>query len=130
MRTTLKKGIGRGAARQRQRARELLPPGALSPVTLYRQPPPPAAVVLAAQVGRFFAWLAIALAVVVVVRRRRRLLPLDCTRASPPLRPTLGPRPRQTQARLDARQTAAIALVIGYDHRAGRRATLPRARTR
>ncbi|MBA3347749.1 MAG: LCP family protein [Actinobacteria bacterium] len=40
MRTTTKRGIGRGAA-VNGNGRPVLPPGALSPVTLYRQPEPP-----------------------------------------------------------------------------------------
>ena len=40
MRTTLKRGIGRGAAADGN-GRPVLPPGALSPITIYRQPPPP-----------------------------------------------------------------------------------------
>ena len=37
MRTTLKRGIGRGAA-VNGNGRPVLPPGALSPITIYRQP--------------------------------------------------------------------------------------------
>jgi LCP family protein required for cell wall assembly len=40
MRTTLKRGIGRGATVEAN-GRPVLPPGALSPITLYRQPEPP-----------------------------------------------------------------------------------------
>jgi LCP family protein required for cell wall assembly len=40
MRTTLKRGMGRGAALNGD-VRAVLPPTAVSPVTLYRQPPPP-----------------------------------------------------------------------------------------
>jgi LCP family protein required for cell wall assembly len=40
VRTTLKRGIGRGAALNGD-GRAVLPPGALTPVTRYRQPPPP-----------------------------------------------------------------------------------------
>ena len=39
MRTTLKRGIGRGAA-VNGNGRVVLPPGALSPITIYRQPEP------------------------------------------------------------------------------------------
>ncbi len=41
MRTTTKRGLGRGAA-VNGNGRQVLPPGALSPITLYRQPPRPA----------------------------------------------------------------------------------------
>ena len=40
MRTTLKRGMGRGAA-VNGHARPVLPPGALSPISIYRQPEPP-----------------------------------------------------------------------------------------
>jgi LCP family protein required for cell wall assembly len=40
MRTTLKRGMGRGAAVNGD-GRAVLPPGALSPITIYRQPEPP-----------------------------------------------------------------------------------------
>src|SRR4029453_18216836 len=40
MRTTLKRGIGRGATVEAN-GRPVLPPGALSPITVYRQPEPP-----------------------------------------------------------------------------------------
>jgi LCP family protein required for cell wall assembly len=40
MRTTLKRGMGRGAALNGN-GRAVLPPAAVSPVRLYRQPPPP-----------------------------------------------------------------------------------------
>jgi LCP family protein required for cell wall assembly len=40
MRTTLKRGLGRGAVGNGN-GRPVLPPGALSPITVYRQPEPP-----------------------------------------------------------------------------------------
>ncbi len=40
MRTTLKRGMGRGAA-VNGNGRPVLPPGSLSPITIYRQPEPP-----------------------------------------------------------------------------------------
>jgi len=61
MKTTLKRGIGRGA---NGNGRAVLPPGSLSPVTLYRQPPPPKPG-FARLVGRFFLWLALAIVVLV-----------------------------------------------------------------
>jgi len=42
MRTTTKRGIGRGAALDGNgNGRAVLPPGTTSPITIYRQPPPP-----------------------------------------------------------------------------------------
>lgn len=117
MRTTLKRGIGRGAE-VNGNGRSILPPGALTPVTLYRQPPP-SQPGLAAQIGRFFAWLAVTVLMLVVglvggfylwaheSAAALQAHSLDAKRA---------------QARLDEvpdAKHAAITLVIGYDHRAG-----------
>ena len=93
----------------------VLPPGALTPVTLYRQPPPPRRGV-AARVGRFFAWAGAAFAVVVVGVVGGFYLWAHESVAL--LRPTSA-EGQQTQARLDPPKSAAIALVLGYDHRAG-----------
>jgi LCP family protein required for cell wall assembly len=114
MRTTLKKGIGRGAG-VNGNGHAVLPPGALTPVTLYRQPPPPRRGV-AARVGRFFAWSGATLVVVVVgVVGGFYLWAHESVAA---LRPTSA-EGQLTQARLDPPKSAAIALVVGYDHRAG-----------
>jgi LCP family protein required for cell wall assembly len=114
MRTTLKKGIGRGAGVDGN-GRSVLPPGALTPVTLYRQPPPPRRGV-AARVGRFFAWAGAVFAVVIVGVVGGFYLWAHESVAL--LRPTSA-EGQQTQARLDPPKSAAIALVLGYDHRAG-----------
>jgi LCP family protein required for cell wall assembly len=114
MRTTLKKGIGQSAG-VNGNGRSAFPPGALSPVTLYRQPPPPQRS-FAAQVGRFFAWLAITLLVVVCGLVGGFYLGIHESAAA--LRPHTA-EAKAAQARLDAPKGAAIAMVIGYDHRAG-----------
>jgi hypothetical protein len=62
MRTTLKRGIGRGAA-VNGNGRAVLPPTVLAPVTRYRQPGRPRRTVWA-RIGRAFLWL---LALVVLV---------------------------------------------------------------
>jgi len=114
MRTTLKKGIGQGAG-VNGNGRAAFPPGALSPVTLYRQPPPGQRS-LAAQVGRFFAWLAITLLVLVCGLVGGFYLWIHESAAA--LRPHTA-EAKAAQARLDDPKGAAIAMVIGYDHRAG-----------
>jgi LCP family protein required for cell wall assembly len=114
MRTTLKKGIGQGAA-VNGNGQAAFPPGALSPVSLYRQPPP-AQRSLAAQVGRFFAWLAITLLVLVCGLVGGFYLWIHESAAA--LRPHTA-EAKAAQARLDDPKGAAIAMVIGYDHRAG-----------
>jgi LCP family protein required for cell wall assembly len=117
MRTTLKRGIGRGAE-VNGNGRGVIPPGTLSPVTLYRQPPPPKPGFVKV-VGRFFLWLFVVLLMLVSglvggfylwaheSAAALRCQSLDCKR---------------TQQRLDVIKDVnqpAIALVIGYDHRAG-----------
>jgi len=113
MRTTLKRGIGRGAVNGNGHG--MLPPGALSPVTLYRQPPPPRRS-FAAQVGRFFLWLGVTAAVVVCGLVGGFYLWIHESAAA--LRPHTAAG-KAAEARLDPPKSAAIALVIGYDHRAG-----------
>jgi LCP family protein required for cell wall assembly len=114
MRTTLKRGIGRGAE-VNGNGRSVLPPGALTPVTLYRQPPP-AQRSLAAQIGRFFLWLT--LTVLVVACGLVGGFYLWIHESAFALRPQTE-QAKAAEARLDAPKSAAIALVIGYDHRAG-----------
>ena len=114
MRTTLKKGFGQSAG-VNGNGHAAFPPGALSPVTLYRQPPPPQRS-FAAQVGRFFAWLAITLLVVVCGLVGGFYLWIHESAAA--LRPHTA-QAKAAQARLDDPKGAAIAMVIGYDHRAG-----------
>ena len=117
MRTTLKRGIGRGAELNGN-GRSILPPGALSPVTLYRQPPPPRPG-LARQVGRFFGWLAVAVLMLVVGLVGGFYLWAHESAAALQAHSVDA---KRAQARLDDvpdAKHAANALVIGYDHRAG-----------
>ena len=114
MRTTLKKGIGQGAGLNGN-GNGAFPPGALSPVTLYRQPPPPQRS-LAAQVGRFFAWLAVTVLVLACGLVGGFYLWIHESAAA--LRPHSA-EAKAAQARLDPPKSSAIAMVIGYDHRAG-----------
>ena len=127
MRTTLKRGIGRGADLDGN-GRAVLPPGALTPVTLYRQPPPPRPS-LGAQIGKFFLWLFVTVLMLVVglvggfylwaheSAAALRAHSLDAKRAQARLDPVPDP------------THAAIALVIGYDHRAGERGLPSRSDT-
>jgi LCP family protein required for cell wall assembly len=117
MRTTLKRGIGRGAELNGN-GRSILPPGALSPVTLYRQPPPPRPG-LARQVGRFFGWLAVTVLMLVVGLVGGFYLWAHESAAALQAHSVDA---KRAQARLDDvpdAKHAANALVIGYDHRAG-----------
>jgi LCP family protein required for cell wall assembly len=117
MRTTLKRGIGRGAE-VNGNGRSVLPPGALTPVTLYRQPPPPKRS-FAAQLGRFFLWLFVTLLMLVCGLVGGFYLWAHESAAALQAHSVDA---KRAQARLDSvpdAKHAAIALVIGYDHRAG-----------
>ena len=117
MRTTRKRGIRRGAE-VNGNGRAILPPGSLTPVTLYRQPPPPRRG-LAVQIGRFFAWLLLTVLMLAVglvggfyLWAHESAAALQAHSADA----------KRAQARLDEvpdAKHAAISLVIGYDHRAG-----------
>jgi LCP family protein required for cell wall assembly len=117
MRTTLKRGIGRGAE-VNGNGRAILPPGSLTPVTLYRQPPPPRRG-LATQIGRFFAWLLLTVLMLAVGLVGGFYLWAHESAAALQAHSVDA---KRAQARLDEvpdAKHAAISLVIGYDHRAG-----------
>jgi len=127
MKTTLKRGIGRGAE-VNGNGRSILPPGALSPVTLYRQPPPPQRG-LGAQIGRFFGWLAVTVLMLVVGLVGGFYLWAHESAAALQAHSIDA---KRSQARLDPVPDAkqpAVALVIGYDHRAGERGLPSRSDT-
>ena len=115
MRTTLKRGVGRGAHNGNGKA--VFPPGTLSTVTRYRQPPPPSKTPMGLfwriVIGTFVVLSSLVLAVaggaylyfhqsVATVRAHTP----SVVRASKTLDIPLA-------------HQAAIALVVGYDHRAG-----------
>ena len=115
MRTTLKRGVGRGAHNGNGKA--VFPPGTLSTVTRYRQPPPPSKTPL----GLF--WRIVigtlsssrppgspppAAAICTSTSRSRRCVHTRRRSSAP-----------QKTLDVPVANKAAIALVIGYDHRAG-----------
>jgi LCP family protein required for cell wall assembly len=127
MRTTLKRGIGRGAE-VNGNGRSILPPGALTPVTLYRQPPP-SRPGLAAQIGRFFAWLFVTVLMLAVGLVGGFYLWAHESAAALQAHSVDA---RRAQARLDEvpdARHAAVALVVGYDHRAGEKGLPSRSDT-
>jgi LCP family protein required for cell wall assembly len=122
MRTTLKRGIGRGAGVDGN-GRVVLPPAATTPMTLYRQPERRRRTSLQL-VGRILLWLLIAVLVVAAgllggaylyfheqVKAVQAHTP-DVIRAEKGLDVPVAGRP-------------ATALIVGYDHRAGPESALP-----
>ena len=117
MKTTLKRGVGR-SANGNGNGRAVVPPGTLSPVTLYRQPPP-SKPGFAKLVGKFFLWVGLMLVILVSglvggfylwAHETAKALgcnSVSCKRVQPRLDPIKNP------------HHSAVALVIGYDHRAG-----------
>src|SRR5438128_5744022 len=122
MRTTLKRGIGRGAGVDGN-GRAVLPPAAMTPMTLYRQPERRRRTGLQL-VGRILLWLLIAVLVVAAGLLGGAYLyfheQVKAVQAHTPdvIRAEKG---------LDVPQAGkpATALIIGYDHRAGQESNLP-----
>lgn len=115
MRTTLKRGVGRGAT-SNGNGRATVPPAPLGAVTVYRQPPPPArgrrSLVLA-----ILGWSALVLAILVGGTAGGAYLYLHETVAA------VAPKSVEVKKALKSLEIAlpgepATALVIGYDHRA------------
>jgi LCP family protein required for cell wall assembly len=114
MRTTLKRGLGRGAA-PNGNGSAVLPPGTVSPVTFYRQParPPRSRTALA---GRIAMWLGIACLVMAAGIAGGAYLYFHQSVAAVAARtPEVKKAARQLSVPLPGQP--AVALVIGYDHR-------------
>jgi LCP family protein required for cell wall assembly len=115
MRTTLKRGIGRGAD-VNGNGRAVTPPGVLTSVTRYRQPPRPGHGVLW-WMGRAFLWLFVALLMASgAFAGGIYLYEKDATVKTAPRRAST----KKAAKRLNYVDPGkpAVALVIGYDHRA------------
>jgi LCP family protein required for cell wall assembly len=115
MRTTLKRGMGRGAV-VNGNGRPVLPPGALSPITIYRQPEPPRRTGWAT-VRTVFAWAFVAMLVVAGSAAGGIYLLFhesvaDVVASTPDV--------KVAAKRLDVALPGqpATALVVGYDQRA------------
>ena len=117
MRTTLKRGIGRGAE-VNGNGHGVIPPGALSPVTIYHQPPP-AKPGLAKVIGKFFLGLFVIVLMLVVGLAGGFYLWAHETLAAARCHTLSCKRTQSHLAVVKDPHQAAIALVIGYDHRAG-----------
>ena len=114
MRTTLKRGLGRAAAPDGN-GKPVLPPGALSPVNVYRQPPrgPRSRIAL---VGQIALWLGAASLVLLVGAAGGAYLYFHESVAAVAAKT---PEVRRAARKLDVPLPGhpAVALVIGYDHR-------------
>jgi LCP family protein required for cell wall assembly len=116
MRTTLKRGVGRGAGANGN-GRAIFPPGAISTVTRYRQPPPAGhsafGLVRRIVVGTLIVASSLAIALAGGAY-------LDAHQVVASLRAhTPGLVKASHELDVPVAHKAAIALVIGYDHRAG-----------
>jgi LCP family protein required for cell wall assembly len=115
LRTTLKRGIGRAGAPDGN-GHAVLPPSALTPMTRYRQPEPERRSGLRL-LGRVLLWAAILVLVLVLGGVAGVYLWLHESVAA--LAPhSAGVKAAQRQLAPPLPGKAAIALVIGYDHRA------------
>jgi LCP family protein required for cell wall assembly len=115
MRTTLKRGVGRGATLNGSN-RTTLPPGPAGPMTVYRQPPPPPGRGRSLAL-RIFGWSALVLCVIVGGTAAGAYLYLHESVAAVA--------PKSVEVKAAAKELdvplpgqPAVALVIGYDHRA------------
>jgi LCP family protein required for cell wall assembly len=116
MRTTLKRGVGRGAGLNGN-GRVVLPPSALSTVTHYEQPPPPRRSGIGL-IGRILLFTLLALLAIGVGAAGGAYLYFHQSVATVRAHT---PDVVRAEKSLDipVAHHAAIALVIGYDHRAG-----------
>jgi LCP family protein required for cell wall assembly len=116
MRTTLKRGIGRGAA-VNGNGRPVLPPGALSPITIYHQPEP-APRSGWATLRTIFAWVLVAMLVVVgSIAGGAYLWFHESVAAVVASTPDVKIAAKRLDVALPGQP--ATALVVGYDQRAG-----------
>ena len=114
MRTTLKRGLGRGAA-PNGNGKAVYPPGSTSPVTFYRQPERSSRS-RAGLIGRIAMWLGIACLVVATGTAGGAYLYFHESVAAVAAKT---PEVRRAAQQLDVALPGqpAVALVIGYDHR-------------
>jgi hypothetical protein len=118
MRTTLKRGVGRGAHNGNGKA--VFPPGTLSTVTRYRQPPPPAKTALGLFWRIVIGTLVILSSLILAVAGGAYLYFHQSVASVRAHTPSVV----RAAKTLDIRsRTRRRSLVVGYDHRAGVEAT-------
>jgi LCP family protein required for cell wall assembly len=116
MRTTLKRGVGRGAAHNGN-GKAVFPPGTLSTVTRYRQPPPPAKTALGLFWRIVIGTLLVVSSLVLAVAGGAYLYFHQSVATVRAHTPSVVRAAKTLDIPLA--HHAAIALVVGYDHRAG-----------
>jgi LCP family protein required for cell wall assembly len=116
MRTTLKRGVGRGAGANGN-GRAVFPPGPLAAITLYRQPPPPGRTAMGVVRRIIVGTLIVVSSIALAVAGGAYLWLHESVSAVQAHTPEV----KRAAKVLDVpvANKAAIALVIGYDHRAG-----------
>jgi LCP family protein required for cell wall assembly len=124
LRTTLKRGVGRGGVLDGN-GHSILPPSALTPMTRYRQPEPPSRS-RTWLIGRILFWLATGILVVVLGGVSGIYLWLhEDVVAAVQAHSADVKSAKQFLGDVPPPGHAAIALVIGYDHRANETAGTP-----
>ncbi len=122
MRTTLKRGVGR-AASAAGNGKAVFPPGAISAVTRYRQPPPPPRTGLGLfgrlMVGTFMVLTALGIGIAGGAYLYFHQSVAAVQASTPAVIKA------QKSLHIPKANEPAIALVIGYDHRAGVEANRP-----
>ncbi len=117
MRTTLKRGVGRGAGLNGN-GKAVFPPGPIGPVTQYRQPPPPGRSGLGLLRRILIGTLLVILMLALGIAGGAYLWfhqSLNAIRAHSP-----AVKIAQKELDLPLPGQAAVALVLGYDQRAGK----------
>ncbi len=116
MRTTLKRGVGRGAGANGN-GRAVFPPGAISAVTRYRQPPPPRNTGLGLLRRILVATLLVVTSLGLAVGGGSYLYFHQAVATVRAHTPEVVKASKSLD--IPVAHSAAIALVIGYDHRKG-----------
>jgi LCP family protein required for cell wall assembly len=123
LRTTLKRGIGRGTSPDGN-GHSVVPPAALTPMTRYRIPDPPRRSGLRV-VGQILLWVAIAVVMLVVALVAGIYLWFHESVAAIQAHSEDVKSAQAFLGEVPPPGHAAIALVIGYDHRANEAANQP-----
>jgi LCP family protein required for cell wall assembly len=123
LKTTLKRGIGRGGVLE-ENGHSVAPPSTMTPMTRYRAEKPPSRSGLRT-VGRIILWLVIAIVMIVVAFAAGAYLFFHQSVAAIQAHSEDAKAAQRFLGEPPAPGHAAIGLVIGYDHRANETANTP-----